>query len=117
MVPAIISSLQGINPFRGSMVMDRLAAMAVFVRVMETGSFSETARQLQIGQPAVSKTVAQLEDRLGVRLLLRSTRGLAPTDPGGTRPAGIRDLGPRQRHPAGPGPAHRAADHGRARLG
>ncbi|MGO4128676.1 LysR substrate-binding domain-containing protein [Inquilinus sp. YAF38] len=62
--------------------MDRLAAMEVFVRVMETGSFSEAARQLLIGQPAVSKTVAQLEDRLGVRLLLRSTRGLTPTEAG-----------------------------------
>jgi DNA-binding transcriptional LysR family regulator len=64
------------------MGMDRLAAMETFVRVMETGSFSEAARQLRIGQPAVSKTVALLEDRLGVKLLLRSTRGLAPTEAG-----------------------------------
>ncbi|MGK9171347.1 LysR family transcriptional regulator [Inquilinus limosus] len=64
--------------------MDRLAAMEAFVRVMETGSFSEAARQLHIGQPAVSKTIAQLEDRLGVKLLLRSTRGLTPTEAGET---------------------------------
>lgn len=62
--------------------MDRLQAMATFVRVVETGSFSEAARQLRVGQPAISKTVAQLEERLGVKLLLRSTRGLTPTDAG-----------------------------------
>ena len=56
--------------------MDRLAAMDAFVRVIEAGSFSGAAKQLRIGQPAVSKTIAQLEDRLGVRLLLRSTHGL-----------------------------------------
>ncbi len=62
--------------------MDRLAAMETFVRVVETGSFSAAARQLNAGQPAVSKTVAQLEERLGVRLLMRSTRRLAPTEAG-----------------------------------
>jgi DNA-binding transcriptional LysR family regulator len=62
--------------------MDRFAAMETFVRVIEAGSFSGAAKQLRIGQPAVSKTVAQLEDRLGVRLLLRSTRVLTPTDAG-----------------------------------
>jgi len=61
---------------------DRLAAMETFVRVVETGSFSAAARQLNVGQPAVSKTIAQLEDRLGVRLLLRSTRSLMPTAAG-----------------------------------
>jgi DNA-binding transcriptional LysR family regulator len=62
--------------------MDRLAAMETFVRVVESGSFSAAARQLRVGQPAVSKTVAQLEDRLGVRLVLRSSRGLTPTEAG-----------------------------------
>ena len=62
--------------------MDRLAAMEAFVRVIEAGSFSGAAKQLHLGQPAVSKTVAQLEDRLGVRLLLRSTHGLTPTEAG-----------------------------------
>jgi DNA-binding transcriptional LysR family regulator len=64
------------------MDMDRLAAMEAFVRVVEAGSFSGAAKQLHLGQPAVSKAIAQLEDRLGVRLLLRSTHGLAPTDAG-----------------------------------
>lgn len=62
--------------------MDRLTAMATLVRVVDTGSFSAAARQLNIGQPAISKTIAQLEMRLGVRLLTRSTRGLTPTEAG-----------------------------------
>jgi DNA-binding transcriptional LysR family regulator len=68
-------------PKRG-MKMDRLSAMETFVNVVEAGSFSGAARRLNVGQPAVSKTVAQLEERLGVRLLLRSTRGLTPTEAG-----------------------------------
>jgi DNA-binding transcriptional LysR family regulator len=63
-------------------MMDRLAAMKAFVRVVDAGSFSGAAKQLRVGQPAVSKTIAQLEDRLGVRLLLRSTHGLTPTEAG-----------------------------------
>lgn len=62
--------------------MDRLAAMETFVRVVETGSFSGAARQLRVGQPAVSKSIAQLEQHLGVKLLTRSTRGLTPTEAG-----------------------------------
>jgi DNA-binding transcriptional LysR family regulator len=62
--------------------MDRLGAMETFVYVVETGSFSAAARRLNVGQPAVSKIIAQLESRLAVRLLLRSTRGLAPTEAG-----------------------------------
>jgi DNA-binding transcriptional LysR family regulator len=63
-------------------MMDRLQAMTAFVRVVETGTFSGAARQLGVGQPAVSKTIAQLEERLQVRLLVRSTHALAPTDEG-----------------------------------
>ena len=62
--------------------MDRLAAMEAFVVVVDTGSFSGAARRLNVGQPAVSKLVAQLEDRLGVKLLLRTTRGLTATEAG-----------------------------------
>lgn len=62
--------------------MDRLALMETYVCVVETGSFSAAAKRLGIGQPAVSKSVAQLEERLGARLLLRSTRGLTPTEAG-----------------------------------
>src|SRR5260370_18880649 len=64
------------------MDMDRHLAMEAFVRVLDTGSFSSAARQMQLGQPAVSKAIAQLENWLGVRLLLRSTRSLTPTEAG-----------------------------------
>jgi DNA-binding transcriptional LysR family regulator len=59
-----------------------MAAMEAFVLVVDAGSFSAAARRLNIGQPAVSKSVAQLEDRLGVKLLARSTHGLTPTEAG-----------------------------------
>ncbi|WP_459623593.1 LysR family transcriptional regulator [Burkholderia sp. 3C] len=62
--------------------MDRMAAMETFVAVVDAGSFSAAARRLELGQPAVSKSIAQLEAHLGARLLLRSTRGLTPTDAG-----------------------------------
>jgi DNA-binding transcriptional LysR family regulator len=61
---------------------DRLAAMEAFVRVIDAGSFSGAAEQLRVGQSAVSKAIAQLEDRLGARLVLRSTHGLTPTEVG-----------------------------------
>ncbi|KML56837.1 MULTISPECIES: LysR family transcriptional regulator [Burkholderia] len=62
--------------------MDRLAAMETYVSVVEAGSFSAAAKRMNLGQPAISKSIAQLEERLGVRLLLRSTRGLTTTDAG-----------------------------------
>jgi DNA-binding transcriptional LysR family regulator len=62
--------------------MDRLAALEIFVRVVDTGSFSAVARRQRIGQPAVSKAVVQLEEWLGVSLLLRSTRSVVPTEAG-----------------------------------
>ena len=62
--------------------MDRLSTLYALVRVIDTGSFSAAARQLRIGQPAVSKAIAQLERRLGVPLLLRSSRKLTPTGAG-----------------------------------
>ena len=57
-------------------------AMEVFVRVVETGSFSAAVRDLRIGQPAVSKLVAHLEDRLQIRLLVLSTCQLRPSEAG-----------------------------------
>lgn len=62
--------------------MDRLTLMETFVCTVDTGSFSAAARRLDVGQPAVSKAIAQLEERLNTRLLLRSTRGLTPTEAG-----------------------------------
>lgn len=62
--------------------MDRLREMELFVRVVEAGSFSAAARDLGLGQPMISKAIAGLEERLGVRLLVRSTRQLNPTEAG-----------------------------------
>jgi DNA-binding transcriptional LysR family regulator len=62
--------------------MNRLAAMDAFVRVVDTGSFTGVARQMRVGQPAISKIIAQLEERVGVKLLLRTTQGLGPTEAG-----------------------------------
>jgi DNA-binding transcriptional LysR family regulator len=62
--------------------MSRLREMEMFVRVVDAGSFSSAARDMNIGQPAISKSIASLEDRLGVRLLVRSTRQLTPTEAG-----------------------------------
>ncbi|CAN1570203.1 LysR Transcriptional regulator [Burkholderiaceae bacterium] len=62
--------------------MDRLAAMQSFVRVVESGSFSAVARELQTTQSRVSKQVAALERELGAKLLSRTTRSLALSEAG-----------------------------------
>jgi DNA-binding transcriptional LysR family regulator len=62
--------------------MDTLQAMAMFVRVVERGSFSAVARELGTTQPTVSKQIDALEKRLGGRLITRSTRQLSLTDEG-----------------------------------
>jgi len=62
--------------------MDRIAANQLYIRVVETGSFSKAANDLGITQPTVTKAVAALEKRLGARLLNRNTRGVSPTDIG-----------------------------------
>ena len=61
---------------------DRLNQLSLFVRTMETGSFSKAAREAGLSQPAVSRAVAALEARLGVTLLRRTTRRLAATEVG-----------------------------------
>jgi DNA-binding transcriptional LysR family regulator len=62
--------------------MDRLSALEAFVRVAETGSFSEAARRLKTSKSAVSRLVAALEAELGVRLIHRTTRALTLTEAG-----------------------------------
>lgn len=62
--------------------MDRLQAMGVYVRVVETGSFSKAAKEFSITQPTVTKLVAAIEERLKVRLLNRNTRGVSVTESG-----------------------------------
>ncbi|HTT14122.1 MAG TPA: LysR family transcriptional regulator [Burkholderiaceae bacterium] len=62
--------------------MDRIAGVQLFLRVVETGSFSKAAGELGITQPTATKAVAAMEARLGARLLHRSTRGVTPTEVG-----------------------------------
>src|SRR5688500_9778321 len=62
--------------------MDRLASMAVFAKVAELGSLSAAADTLGLSKSAVSKHVTALEERLGVRLVNRTTRRLALTEVG-----------------------------------
>jgi DNA-binding transcriptional LysR family regulator len=62
--------------------MDRLSAVKLFMRVVELGSFSKAATELGIGQPAVTKQVARMEQQLGARLLHRSTHGVTATEIG-----------------------------------
>ncbi|MFO3670994.1 LysR substrate-binding domain-containing protein [Pseudomonas protegens] len=59
-----------------------LAEMAIFVRVVETGSFSEAARQLGSSPSAVSRSISRLEKALATRLLQRTTRKLRLSDGG-----------------------------------
>ena len=61
---------------------DRVVAMQTLVRAADSGSLSAAARALGKSLPAVSRTVTQLEERLGARLLNRSTRKLTLTEAG-----------------------------------
>src|SRR3954452_23485290 len=59
--------------------MDRIDCLRAFVRTLEGGSFSAAAKELGIGQPAISKRIAMLESEFGTQLFLRTTRTLKPT--------------------------------------
>jgi DNA-binding transcriptional LysR family regulator len=61
---------------------DRLQQLSVFIRTAEGGSFSRAARELGLSQPSVSRIVGELEQRLGVTLLLRTTRRITLTRAG-----------------------------------
>lgn len=63
---------------------NRTGEMEVFVSAAETGSFSAAARRLKLTPSAVSKLVTRIEDRLGTRLLVRTTRSLLLTPEGET---------------------------------
>ena len=62
--------------------MDPLDGIAAFARVVDSGSFSAAADRLKISRSAVSAHVQRLEERLGVRLLTRTTRRLSLTEAG-----------------------------------
>lgn len=62
--------------------MDTLHLMTVFVAVAETESFAGAARRLRMSPPAVTRAIATLEDRLGIKLLNRTTRFVRTTEAG-----------------------------------
>ncbi len=64
--------------------MDRLDAMRLFVRLVESGSFTAVARAEGMGQPAVSKQIRALERYLGAQLLARTSRQVSVTEAGQT---------------------------------
>src|SRR6478672_4640248 len=66
--------------------------LLAFVAVARERSFTRAAAQLGVSQPALSKTVRELEARLGLRLLSRTTRSVAPTEAGERL---LHSLGPR----------------------
>jgi DNA-binding transcriptional LysR family regulator len=70
---------------------DRLQQLALFVRTVESGSFSKAAREFGLTQPTVSRAIAALEGRLGVKLLARTTRQVLATEAGEVLLARARD--------------------------
>ncbi|PCE24120.1 hypothetical protein BWP39_31025 [Paraburkholderia acidicola] len=64
------------------MRVDQLAAMRLFVRIVEMGSFGKAARSMSMSSSNATERMARLEEILGVRLLARTTRAVAPTEAG-----------------------------------
>src|SRR5262245_29773988 len=62
--------------------MDRIDELVVFTTILDAGSLIEAARRLRRSSPAVTRTLAALEQRVGARLIQRTTRQLSPTDAG-----------------------------------
>jgi molybdenum-dependent DNA-binding transcriptional regulator ModE len=70
----------------GDAAMDRFQVIESFVRVAHAGSFTKAARQLGLSRALISRRIIELEDRLGVRLLNRSTRSVSLTAEGRAQP-------------------------------
>jgi len=62
--------------------MDRLDELTIFVAIVEAGSLVSAARRLRRSPPAITRALSSLEDRIGLRLVDRTTRRLAPTEAG-----------------------------------
>ncbi|MEY4696360.1 MAG: hypothetical protein RIT14_788, partial [Pseudomonadota bacterium] len=72
----------GVIPAGTEAILDRLESDRMFVAVLDTGSFAAAAQRLGTSSGQASKLVSRLEASLGVRLLNRTTRALAPTEVG-----------------------------------
>ena len=59
--------------------MDRLDALEIFRTIVDVGSITATAERLGVSKAMISKSLAALEERLGARLIARTTRSMAPT--------------------------------------
>lgn len=84
--------------------MDRLDEIRAFAAVAEARSFTQGARKLDVSGAQVSKLVARLENRLGARLLNRTTRDVSLTDTGQAYLERARDLAGELRRPREFGP-------------
>src|SRR5580704_2275201 len=62
--------------------MNRTDSLALFVKAVDTGSLSGAARALRLSLPSVSRHITALEERIGTRLVIRTTRSLALTEAG-----------------------------------
>src|SRR6186713_1631035 len=67
---------------RKERAMDRITGVQLYIRIVETGSFSKASADLGVTQPTATKHVAALEAKLGARLLNRNTRGVSATEIG-----------------------------------
>jgi len=73
-------------------MIDQIAALRIFVRVARTGSFSRVAQELDLSQPTVSRTIADLEKKLGAVLVSRTTRAVTLTEAGSDYLASIQPI-------------------------
>src|SRR5713101_6760449 len=64
------------------MVRDELSVLAAFLAVAEERSFTKAAKRLNVSTSALSHAIRRLEEQIGVRLLARTTRSVAPTEAG-----------------------------------
>jgi len=63
-------------------MLDRFHAIQVFVKVAECGGFAAAGRELTMSPPAVTRAISMLEDRMGTRLFVRTTRSVRLTESG-----------------------------------
>src|SRR2546430_9921215 len=91
------------------MVRDELSVLSAFLAVAEERSFTKAAKRLGVTQSALSHAIRGLEEQVGVRLLARTTRSVAPTEAGGELVAEIRPALPGVRGP--PARVGRSEEH------
>src|SRR5260370_15524741 len=86
--------------------MDGRDELAIFVRIVEEGSLARAAARLRRSPPAVTRALASLEDRIGLRLIDRTTRRLAPSEAGRALYDRARTLVTDYETPTAGGPPH-----------